>query len=681
MLAPPPHWLAADHRRALLWLGALFPLAIFFHLRPGRLASQPHLLQVWRPEDGFLITHGSEALRSQLPVLDPALLGASLGYLLLVAACGLFFIHRLFGASPGRGPLRLAAALVPGYLVAVVINRLVTLILPHAVAPWVCLGLLLLTAILSAGGPRGLAVGLATTLLRPAAWGQMLLLAALGLLFLILGIQLWDHYLVGDSAISFSLETIILPLLAAGPDPAATLPLISPHYDKELAGYPLFLLFPRTETLFIPLWTSCHLAKVGVLALCYLLFRHLGTPRWLALLFCAFFATGTFAWDPLAFFWYWDAANPLGHRLATERVYAVALPLFFLVLLLALERREHDSGSWADVGGGFVLGMGVAATSLHIGLYVLSILLLFWLFRPLAVYAPWRRLLLDPNLPARTAGVLVFTLVLAYTVGGSAFLPTASGGILLTGALVAAARLSPALWRAWRVAGGAARELAPDPWAARTALAMALGLLGSWATLGNLPTRFVTGLLAALGAPPAWLPEVLSRQFNELTPDFYLNGFPFLGVPSGTHLFRMVPHYGSGLDFLTFFGPFLLFTGFTAYFAPRLRNLPEREWDPLLLAVLTTLALVCFALFLYVRDFMQVGHMPWPASRLQEIPFNLGLMAFFLLVGRYGSTALRLMAAAFAVIWTLGPLVATAIPQQWWANARHLLELLDRARG
>ncbi len=596
-------------------------------------------------------------------------------YVGLVALLGERLVLGRFGAfAEVSPPVRWAAGMVPGYVLVSGFNRLVTLLLPHAYAPWVIIAALVLAvALLSrrrAGGvatDRGVRGGPAGLVGVPAT--------ALGVAVFLL--QRREMHIAGD-AFEFFDRIFASPVFGvASPGFGAwglgRLPLIAQHYDELSVLYPM-VYGPLALFGGDPLacaWVIYTAFMTGAICLIYACARLLGMSLAESVLLVTVLCLGTFSLRPTRdCFLLFDSGNPLAFCLHPGRILGAVMPLAVATVYLRRDEARPPGGSQA-LALSALFACGIATTTFTNTLVLLS-LAGFWILLDTVGIAE-----LDRAVPARGRWLepLIVLLLVAYPFVAylnRRVLYSVSPWLLLATIALAAGCLFLVLVPVGRLLSPREpmRRLARWwPQLVGGSLGLGVGLLA----FGNL---LIGRTVALVGEPKElWGLRVLTRPVETALSATMGEMFgPYEGAGP------LVTHLDGPFDFLARFGLAFLLAAGAFVLLRRARALGARsETGSVELLAFLAFLVLAFLVGLFGYDFM-VGHVReqlshWVRSRLLE-PWFYGIVFLGLIAlrrfapGRGGAVAYVLLCLWVVKTMLFFPALAA---RQWGVNAAFFL--------
>lgn len=578
--------------------------------------------------------------------------------------------------------VKLCAGFLPGYLGATGVNRLLTLFLPHSVAPYVCLAcLLLLTSAFYWSSIKALFRGKLPV--RPdlfkSYWKTFLPVLFLYFFSLLLHVQGGRVFMVSDST-----GNIFIPLITKLISQAEAIrffPLFDQQYDEFTYSYPLNFIPCGRDLLIVPFWWLASIGKVAVGCGIYLVLNQLGSATkagWLPLTATLAIVFSGLLPNPFKFIELTACMLPVIDAWHIGRMVGLLTPFLMLGLFF---RRDVPPTSILSAA---LLGMGLGATSIQNSLFGAGVigLAFFWHF------VPYLRV---PNPTWRV--VVALTTLVCLTAVLSTYL-TGADSMYFHGKFLFVAGLLPLLCVLVRPKFYAkppeASPLAnpgtkskPKPKAApapalsspsqelpfrnlRNCGALLAGLALSLCLFGNIASpKCIASVRSATPealVPGAYRQPIISRAAsvaNIHSPKLY---FRFFGNRSPSQ------HATSALNFLAYHGLLMVIavalslswlkaTTATAFPEPDLLQLQ------LLLFFAGTLCLA----FFYV-DFVYDAVHPWIKYRLIEVPF-IGMILLFVLRAKYAApVAIQRTLAALFLFWALSGLICHKVIPQVAAN-------------
>jgi len=560
----------------------------------------------------------------------PLQLILAVGYLFATAAVGWGLFQSFLDQLPTRPTVRVVIGFFPGFLVVSAVNRAVSYLLPHAWAPSFLLTIWAMSLLYLIYQNRS-----SFRAYRSGAMAIPILLAMILVGLLVFGVSPGTQFLARDGVDVFLQYYANLARQLPG---QAHFPLVDQHYGEEIFVYPLVMMMPDLQPLWL-MWLCIGLMKLSVGCFLYAVFRSEQVSKPFALLGVAYLFLGSFTLSPVRYLFLFDSLNPLAFNIQADRILGDALP--WLMYLLFIRYAPTTKISVREGFAFFWLGAGVAATSFqNAGFLVvlsLSVLIAGRLREKIAS--------LD-GLRWGLALVLVTTL-LAY--GRDTALT--GTGIPLVIALSIVVTLTIASLRPKKKSEG-------RPNGGRIFFLVA-GLVFSSLFLGNIFAKSFHEKL--LGPQPVITRGVFNVEHEKLrlfTPAFDLSlKEPTSDFHWSFSTFHFSAWYGLGLVM-----------ALLAVFAFAKYSKSERAG----LFSFSALLLMIFLAGLFLKDFSQFGVGQGLRPRFFEPAYYTLLSLFLIAVYRYYRERHRRAIAVLLVLWIITPLVAQRQFEQWVVNARYL---------
>jgi hypothetical protein len=241
-------------------------------------------------------------------------------YVLAVSLIGAQFL-RLFVSTLRRYDIvtLLMTGFIPGYLIAVAINRLVTLGLPHATAPLVCLGIVCILGL----------IALAMWVRDPTPIVSTYSIFPISALIITHVLQLQ----IAHSHVGLDATALHLSLL---PDKTSDLnghfPILANHYDEPVFIYPMHALFfiTRTSSALFQFWITTGFFKASAATLIFLLVRQITTNTLFSVIFVLYIGFAGLVINPIEWRLLFDSENALLMPSHPGRVLSGLLPILAL---------------------------------------------------------------------------------------------------------------------------------------------------------------------------------------------------------------------------------------------------------------------------------------------------------------------------------------------------------------
>jgi hypothetical protein len=556
----------------------------------------------------------------------------------------------------------LLAGIVPGYLLIVPVVRIVTLLLPHGIAPAV---ISVLAVIAGAWAWHGL---WRRKKLGPMRWRELWPALAAIAAVLVFQVHFDRFHISGEASLWYYISVYFHDAHGLGTD--ARLPLIAQHYDEPAFLYPIaFGLIapgPSADVSIAAIhWLTLGLGRLGMLCLTYLALRGLDLDRLSAIVCVLFVSAASLSLNPASSRLLFDSLSPLGYALHTARILIPVLPL----LVLSAAANAGDKVSLRAAPLAFLLGLGVASLPLHA-----------------ALLFPFALVLLVAAAVNPTAGAALPMWRIACA-GGFAIIVAMSSAYGLPDApahMRAALLVASALIAAGAMAGFALlrRERAPFSQDALGSVGLVIAAGAGYglgmALLGNLA---IERLMPLLDGYWPWRGLPVEHRFSSyyVAPALQLGSSHFCqtGFEWG---FRTLGGHCNGLSFFirTYGLAFALIAGVIAWILLKGRQMAAGRVNTLILwaLALCLFALpITFVLFDFVSSRQTHGFTFWVRSRLLEPWFIGGVLIALVLLFREADARLRrcaqnLMLLAVALL-AFNPLVFAG---QWIANVAYLAE-------
>jgi mannose-6-phosphate isomerase-like protein (cupin superfamily) len=593
---------------------------------------------------------------------------ATLFYLASVTSLGSFVIAAVRGVEDWPRPVQILAGFLPGFLMVLGPAQLTYSVLPYVTASWVVLVGTVLTAL--ALHRRTLAstarrvrsdAGYRDRWLRTAGW-----VAGLVALSALWRLQAGRNFMVTDSIIVF-LNSAKAQL--AG-DFGRYLLQWDQQSDEWLFSAPLMFTSHASQDYLFPLWGAQFMGLASFSALVLGIVRTLAPVRkvvasWLSL---GVVLAATPAVLPIFYIAIFGGSNPawwVGH---VGRYVGIVAPWVALLLV----GRVSGRAAWTAV---LFATVGIAFTSVHVGLYTGIALVVAWLWPHLRGRRP-ALLSGDRAGPAihALAGVALAAPLVTYAVLRRVTWQDELAFVLVAGAVVATvAALVILLGTTGAGGAGPARGRLRDPAALRPALgwlgALALGYILSNNLTNGLTSGSVRSVLGAV--LPGYDSNLASRGLLGPSP---LDGLSFPAF-SGQECW-ISGHCLSVGGFVGGYG-FLLVLSAASWLAMGRVSGDDEGLNRRRVAWLLMVAALSISFILV--DFTGANQgVAWIMTRFIEVPYyGLLVLATIVLVGSRD----RLTAIAGGAVvgaWVIVPVLYNLVPLQLIKNLDWLVGLVSK---
>jgi len=337
---------------AAVWLALAF--VDWSNLVGGSSLGSP-----WGQYYGALVQYGDALLFA--PGAHAAPIAAILVFNVAAAVIGhSFIVVPIWGRGKASEMTLVLAGVIPGTLLVIAVTRVVTLLLPHSVAPWIIWALVAAAAIFAL--TRGDAPRIGS---RALPWSHVGALAAALAAALVFQIHFDGFHVSGESSLWLYGAVFMSDSNGLGTD--ARLPLISQHYDEAAFLYaPSFAFMGAGQgalsTLMIMHWLCLAIGRLGMACLVYVGVRGLKVDRLSAIVCVAFVFAASLSLNPASSSLLFDSSSPLGYGLHMARVLAPVLP--FLILSAAVNLTGAAPRRAYAVAA--LLGLGLATLPIHL---------------------------------------------------------------------------------------------------------------------------------------------------------------------------------------------------------------------------------------------------------------------------------------------------------------------------
>jgi len=317
-------------------------------------------------------------------------------YCIFALFIGCYFLEKLFGVSASffNSIFFLLSGFVPGYLILIAVNRLVTFALPNGMA-MVVLPILYLCVIFycyrhrSKGTTQNnplmgvFTIDKKTIAVIPAAFTCI----AIAIFFLISQAQTDNVHIIGDGAIFFlDLIRSQSPFARSG-----HFPVITQHYDEIMFLYPIFQ-DNISEMYNIGNAINCYwilyaFGKASCFSIIVVSVYLLSNSKLLGMLCAALLFFGGLQPNPFVHIWLFDSRNPLGVNMHIGRVILAILPIAAFAIAhtyFKFPARINTESSVVLI----LLGLGLSSLSLHFTMIIfLSVAMALFLIIPISIRA------------------------------------------------------------------------------------------------------------------------------------------------------------------------------------------------------------------------------------------------------------------------------------------------------
>ena len=289
----------------------------------------------------------------------------------------------------------LLAGFLPGYIILIPLNRLLSLCFSNATAAKLELLAALLGALATLKGrveakrlafskTTGVATPLSEAVVDPGVRRGRISRFSVPPCFWILGVLiLWSATTITGDATSFTFKEIF-SVTSRFPAPESKLPMFAQHYDELVFLHPVFYsgLFGQDSDLLWPYLFLNAFAKCSGLFIVYLSLRRLKLSKHEAGALSFFLFTSSLQINPTGDAVLFDSNNPILRLLHTARVLGCIAPLVVSVLFLRYNHARRSSLSTHASSLALVTGLGCSSMSIHIAFTAGLTMALLWLFTP-----------------------------------------------------------------------------------------------------------------------------------------------------------------------------------------------------------------------------------------------------------------------------------------------------------
>lgn len=566
-------------------------------------------------------------------------------------------------------PTIVLASFIPGYLVHISLNRIVSLLLPHR--PARALSLLLMIS-LAAGVFFFFSKHIKEYFYELKElkkcivenFVEIILYFSLFFTVLVLLYRMGGHKMIGDGAVSY---LTYLRNFSLGQGTTLKLPILFEHYDELLYLYPIFFLFRSSISPLVIPWVITALSKVSAAGIIFLFFRFYNIKSIYAVFGIIFVFFGSTSINPLRYMLLFDSGNPMMNVLHIGRVIScILIPFSVIMTHSVLPINQFFSKKTKSIFSFICLLaiVGLTATSVHNLLYYVLFSLLILL---VTFYKSHLRQLLSNTLKYKTLVQLFYIFAIAVPTILS-FHEKVRGKILPGVLLFISILLLLVLLSSLFFSNPFKNVSSQNNTKNIISFIFAGCLIGAF--LGNLMGKALSekiDLISLYGTSLLQRPGINTNitSLTSLTP-FSDN---FGCGPS--------PYCFSSEYFILFYGLILLALWFI------IKSLLEQkddsnDWNyyitPTLL--LTTILFLTALFFVNFVEFSSLTIMTWVWSRFIEVPCYAIIM-YFIVIGFRGGRNKKILVSIFLVTWSIIPFFANSRPVQIYFNLIDLLKNLE----
>jgi hypothetical protein len=587
-------------------------------------------------------------------------------YYITASLLGMIIMTKILMKRRVSVPVGLAASFLPGYLIVIGINRVLTIAFTHEYAPYIIvIFLCALAVILYIANTNSVADYLSgqsaltkSALVKNAGYSSLLMV----LIFtaLIWRIQLHVHAFCGDST-AFLTEYLAKELGQLNMNSHA--PLFDLHYDEFIFNYPLIYISRLNVAPLLYFWIIAPVGLISSGCLMYSLFRYYGTDVVFAILAAVYLILGSHFLNPMGYINIFDSGNPLALNLHIGRIATCIFPLLFLIFFFN-DVLSQDKMIRALF---FMLifipfCFGISSLSFHFVIYSLGLALVSIIMSILKTRKPDFPLVAYVLSPLLILLMIVPFLTLFYinnhiTLQGLPIIIAACIGVLGLFIFFLPIKLD-AKWHA----------------IAYPALFI-LCVIVSSALFGNNFVLKFKSVLQGLGEHLSFLgynpySEILSRDIIPLKTQASFFKFYFAGPVYFAYNYQLfIFYFGfiTGITLLAFFSTGLF-----------LKNNPEINEDTIrnnkLFIFHILLYSILFSLSIFITCHISVGVNQWFLTRLIEVPFYGMLMLSLLAIRLFGHKNVIPAVYLFLIIWTVSPFIYNNRIEQLILNFQYFVD-------
>ena len=561
-------------------------------------------------------------------------------------------------------PVGFAASFLPGYIITIAINRIITLIFSHLYAPIIIFifisFLMIILFIFNINSVRDYFLsGFKLRDKNPISLiGILIFLFLLIFIFMIWRIQLHVHAFCGDSTsfitkfIADDLSNLNLSLHA---------PIFDFHYDEFIFNYPLIYSSRSNVFPLLYFWIISPVALVSCGCLLFSLFRYFDISRIFSILFAAFLLLGSHFLNPISYINIFDSGNPLALNYHIGRIISCIFPLMFITYFNSLNGEKENHRSKLLISFLLILfAIGIASLSFHFVLFSLGIAFVAIIYN-----------LLKKENESKSINYMIYTLILfmvLITPFITLFFPWSEnrfGGVPIIissflGIVFLFMLLPFQFNRNWK--------------SVQKPLIFIVILLISSILFGNNAVIKFKGLFEKLfkvinsGYNPYL--EIFSRNIIPANADIKLFSF----YMEGPIFFAKSP----GMFFL-YFGlliSFVLSSFFLLGYSCKENKTGEEFKIRRVLFFNILLFSILFSLGIFATCYISIGVKQWYITRFIEIPFYTLIILSLISIKKYSNRYIEQILFAFLVLWTILPFVYNNRIQQWLLNLQFFIKEL-----
>ena len=589
-------------------------------------------------------------------------------YYVIASLLGMIILSKILIKRHVNGAVGLAASFLPGYLIVIGINRVVTILFTHEYAPFIIIFFLcVLTIVLHITNTNSVADYISeqcsltkSNLLKNAGYSTLLI--ALIFIALIWRIQMHVHAFCGDST-AFLTEYLARDFSQLSINSHA--PLFDLHYDEFIFNYPLIYISKLNVAPLLYFWIIAPVSLISSGCLIYSLFRYYGADIAYAILVVVYLILGSHFLNPMGYINIFDSGNPLALNLHTGRIATCIFPFLFLVFFFDDIHGRYTATRFILFLLVFIpFCFGISSLSFHFVIYSLGLAIVSIVFNIFKTRKPDFLTTTYALSPILFLIMLVPFCTLFYlnshiTLQGLPIIIVACIGVL--GLILFFIPIKfDAQW-----------HLIKYP-----AILILCVIVSSIFFGNNFMLKFKDALqnfgdhLSFLGYNP--YSEILSREIIPLKTNASFLKF-YLASPV-----YFAYHY---LFFIIYFGFIIGITLFSFFSSGLfLKNNPEINDNTIrynkLIIFHILLYSILFSLSIFITCHVSVGVNQWFMTRLIEVPFYSLMILSLLAIRLFGNRNLIPAVYLFLFIWTVSPFVYNHRIEQLILNFQYFINYI-----
>ena len=556
----------------------------------------------------------------------------------------------------------LFASFLPGYIIVVSINRLVTYMFPYSSAAVIVLiGMVSLVLMLYVKNVSGLKTFLQEFRFSRNRKEHIYFIGLFILLFfiiLIVTLQRGKHPFCGH-AVNYIIENGYILLENINHH----VPIFGYHYDEFFFNYPLIYFFKSNVALIFHFWIVNTFMIVSIIFMLYSIFIYFGLSSPLASIYTAFLMIGSHTLSPVNYLLMFDSGNPLVFNVHVGRMISCVLPVF-LLLRFGMYGNHGINSKWNNYELVLIVlfGLGIPSLSFHVFIYTMVFLFMIILYR---ISNSERKIITLNN-----TVILMMISFMIFVPFYTKFLTGSENDFLGIPIVITSIISSAVLFQFIRPLQlrGAWKQI-------KEPFLVILSAVTSAVLFGNLITLKFHGFMRLVGDelqnllgynPYGFL---FTRIFSQDSPirffEKQLENMPltdFLGM-----------HY-----YVTYYG-FVTLLIYGALFVFMRRNYSRTDYgshEIKGLGVSIYLNVILFIMGIFFTSYSYLGMQRWFTTRFIEVPFYTLLILCLIILGKTKLSILQYGTFVVIALWTILPFIYNQRIEQWLVNAKAFFSVI-----